>query len=236
MMEQCVAGCAHIAAKRMVHMDLAARNVLVGANNRCQIADFGLTNKMEPGKNYFKLPERIALAMKWMAPEALESMIFSEASDVWSIGVVCWEILAYGAFPLKELRNAEVLPQITQGYRMRSVILRALAGACICCCCFNTNLNFCPSSLLSCLLVPSCSRCAMTIVPSIYTHTHIYIYIHMLTRSILMMWQIYSTATRPPSQRQHRCGKSLWQRGSSSRSSDHHFQTCTQPSSNLAAR
>ena len=48
----------------MVHMDLAARNVLVGASNRCQIADFGLTNKMHGGKNYFQLPDKIPLAMK----------------------------------------------------------------------------------------------------------------------------------------------------------------------------
>jgi hypothetical protein len=59
-------------------MDLAARNVLVGNDLRCQIADFGLTHAMTKGTKVFRLEERIPLAMKWMSPEALENMLFSE--------------------------------------------------------------------------------------------------------------------------------------------------------------
>jgi len=115
MMMQCAAGCGHICSKKMVHMDIAARNVLVAANNVCKIADFGLTHKMDKGTDAFMMKKRIPLAMKWLAPEALELQRFSEASDCWSIGVVCWEILAYGVFPLLQIKNAQVLRFLKSG-------------------------------------------------------------------------------------------------------------------------
>jgi ephrin-B len=75
-------------------MDIAARNVLVAANSVCKIADFGLTHRMDKGADHYMMQKRIPLAMKWLAPEALEFQRFSEASDCWSVGVVCWEILS----------------------------------------------------------------------------------------------------------------------------------------------
>jgi len=118
-MTQLASGCGAIAKKRMVHMDLAARNVLVGDTLKCKIADFGLTHKMSSEGDWYHMKQRIPLAMKWMSPEALENLFFSEFSDVWSLGVVFWEILAYGAFPLGKLKNAEVIGKLKEGIRLQ---------------------------------------------------------------------------------------------------------------------
>eukprot|EP00039_Didymoeca_costata_P028262 m.20511 g.20511 ORF g.20511 m.20511 type:complete len:651 (-) comp6865_c0_seq1:143-2095(-) len=115
---QIAAGCAHISSVRFIHMDLAARNVLVGDNMLLQIADFGLTKKMVKDGPYYKMEKRIPMAMKWMAPEALEKLFFSEFSDVWSVGIVMWEILEYGAMPWPYVKNADIWAKLIKGDRL----------------------------------------------------------------------------------------------------------------------
>jgi len=117
--EQLINGCAHLASKRIVHMDLAARNVLVGPNNLLKIADLGLAHEMVVDGEYYILPERIPLALKWMSPESMENLFFSEYSDVWAIGVTIWEIFSYGEMPLKTLKNSDVLNALKGGLRPR---------------------------------------------------------------------------------------------------------------------
>eukprot|EP00041_Stephanoeca_diplocostata_P021224 m.489661 g.489661 ORF g.489661 m.489661 type:complete len:671 (+) comp21770_c0_seq2:272-2284(+) len=120
MSKQLCDGCAHLTSKRLVHMDLAARNVLVGKNSVVKIADLGLTHEMVPAAegDFYILPERIPLALKWMSPEALEKLFFSEFSDVWALGVVIWEIFRYGAMPFARLLNKDVLGKIKEGLRL----------------------------------------------------------------------------------------------------------------------
>lgn len=95
MCRQLTEGGAHLASRRLVHMDLAARNVLVGKNNVMKIADLGLTHLCCDEGPYYVLPARIPLALKWLSPEAMESLFFSEYSDVWAMAVTFWEIFMY---------------------------------------------------------------------------------------------------------------------------------------------
>ena len=78
MMLQLSNGCGHLASKRLVHMDLAARNCLVGMNSVVKVADFGLTRPLDAGTNHLVLKERLRLPLKWVAIEGLDNKIFSE--------------------------------------------------------------------------------------------------------------------------------------------------------------
>lgn len=84
---------AYIAEKRMVHMDLAARNVLVAENNLVKVADFGLTRALPDDQDYWQSKSVMKLPVKWCAIESLDDRVFSEGSDVWAFGIVMWEIM-----------------------------------------------------------------------------------------------------------------------------------------------
>lgn len=112
-------GGAHLASRRLVHMDLAARNILVGKGNVLKIADLGLTHKMCDEGSYYVLPQRIPLALKWLSPEAMESLFFSEYSDVWAMAVTMWEIFMYGAMPFRNVTNANIFLALKGGLRLQ---------------------------------------------------------------------------------------------------------------------
>ncbi len=82
-------------SKRYIHMDLAARNCLVGAENLVKVADFGLTQRLADGEDTWKAPAMMKMPIKWSAIECLDDRLFSIASDVWSFGIVIWEIFRY---------------------------------------------------------------------------------------------------------------------------------------------
>jgi serine/threonine protein kinase len=116
---QLARGCAYLSEKRLVHMDLAARNALVGDDNSVKVADFGLTRPMEEGKPYLFLRETMRLALKWVAPESMTKKIFSEASDVWAFGVVLWEIASYGSTPYGRVLTSEIQEKVCNGLRLQ---------------------------------------------------------------------------------------------------------------------
>lgn len=108
-------GMAYLEEQNSIHRDLAARNVLVGEDNICKVADFGLARVI---KEPFYITEDKKIPYKWSAPEAISHGKFSNKSDVWSFGVLLYELTTYGSVPYPALSNQEVFQQVTKGYRM----------------------------------------------------------------------------------------------------------------------
>jgi serine/threonine protein kinase len=101
-------GMAHVASNGYVHMDLAARNILVGPGLLCKVADFGLTRKVDrENRDQYVQTEKMKVPMKWMSPESMDNRLWSQKSDVWSFGISMWEIFSYGEVPFAEMRNLD---------------------------------------------------------------------------------------------------------------------------------
>lgn len=116
MAAQIASGMAYLEHEKYVHRDLAARNILVGENQVCKIADFGLARFIKETEYEARVGARFPI--KWTAPEAANFSKFTIKSDVWSFGIVLYEIITKGGIPYPEMTNAEVLSRIDKGYRM----------------------------------------------------------------------------------------------------------------------
>lgn len=91
-------GMKFIAEKKVVHADLATRNILLSSDRTVKISDFGLARKLYNYAQYTK-KQKEPLPWRWMAPESLDHMIFNEKSDLWAFGVTLWEIYSLGRTP-----------------------------------------------------------------------------------------------------------------------------------------
>uniref|UniRef100_A0A8C5HSL5 Tyrosine-protein kinase n=1 Tax=Gouania willdenowi TaxID=441366 RepID=A0A8C5HSL5_GOUWI len=88
-------GMEYLASKRYIHRDLATRNILVESEQRVKIGDFGLTKVLPQDKEYYMVKEPGESPIFWYAPESLTESKFSVASDVWSFGVVLYELFTH---------------------------------------------------------------------------------------------------------------------------------------------
>jgi c-src tyrosine kinase len=107
-----VNGMAYLERKDLVHRDLAARNILVSAENVAKVSDFSLARERDYDHKGVKIP------IKWTAPEAIESGEFSNKSDVWSFGILMWEVYSFGRVPYPRVPVNDVMAHIKRGGRL----------------------------------------------------------------------------------------------------------------------
>ncbi|XP_071801017.1 proto-oncogene tyrosine-protein kinase ROS-like [Asterias amurensis] len=116
-------GCRYLESLKFVHRDLAARNCLVSVKDYLspdrvvKIGDFGLARDIYKSDYYRKEGEGL-LPVRWMCPEALMDGVFTVQSDVWSFGVLVWEVMTLGQQPYPARTNVEVLHYVTSGGRL----------------------------------------------------------------------------------------------------------------------
>ncbi|XP_042296706.1 insulin receptor-related protein isoform X2 [Sceloporus undulatus] len=101
-------GMAYLNAKKFVHRDLAARNCMVSEDFTVKIGDFGMTRDIYE-TDYYRKTGKGLLPVRWMSPEALKDGLFNTHSDIWSFGVVLWEIATLAEQPYQGMSNEQVL-------------------------------------------------------------------------------------------------------------------------------
>ncbi|XP_022241772.1 BDNF/NT-3 growth factors receptor-like [Limulus polyphemus] len=114
---QVARGMEYLASQHFVHRDLATRNCLIGGPLVVKIGDFGMSRDVY-STDYYRVGKNTMLPIRWMPPESILHRKFTAESDIWSFGVLLWEVFTYGRQPWYELSNHEVVQHVTTGRRL----------------------------------------------------------------------------------------------------------------------
>ncbi|KAK9880544.1 hypothetical protein WA026_011781 [Henosepilachna vigintioctopunctata] len=114
---QIALGMEYLSNQKVLHRDLAARNILMCEKKRLKVSDFGLSRDVYMDSVYCKTTVG-RLPIRWMALESLTHQIYTTQSDVWSFGVLLWEIVSFGGIPYPGIETCELLKFLKRGDRM----------------------------------------------------------------------------------------------------------------------
>uniref|UniRef100_A0A3Q2QDS9 receptor protein-tyrosine kinase n=1 Tax=Fundulus heteroclitus TaxID=8078 RepID=A0A3Q2QDS9_FUNHE len=118
MLRGIASGMRYLSDMGYVHRDLAARNILVNSNLVCKVSDFGLSRVLEDDPEAAYTTRGGKIPIRWTAPEAIAYRKFTSASDVWSYGIVMWEVMSYGERPYWDMSNQDVIKAVEESYRL----------------------------------------------------------------------------------------------------------------------
>jgi len=121
MVKNVASGMYYLQQQNIVHRDLACRNLLVeqGTNMSYQVkvGDFGLSRQLDEAKNYYRTNDETK-PVRWSSPEVLQTGLYSTKSDVWSFGIVIWEMFTFGSLPYGGMSNIDVISFVLKGERL----------------------------------------------------------------------------------------------------------------------
>ncbi|KAJ8256258.1 hypothetical protein COCON_G00184100 [Conger conger] len=118
MLRGVASGMKFLSDRSYVHRDLAARNILINSNLVCKVSDFGMSRVLEDDPDAAYTTRGGKIPIRWTAPEAIAYRKFTSASDVWSYGIVMWEVMSYGERPYWDMSNQDVIKAVEEGYRL----------------------------------------------------------------------------------------------------------------------